>query len=70
VARLLSMVAFEDGVDHVHEGGLDGFGAFRSGRWDGSASRRGVGTPFDHASVEVAKKIFLLEGGGNRSGVR
>jgi hypothetical protein len=54
--------AFEHAVDHVHDGGLDGFGVFDQGdrmdlRVDASLHT------LDHASVEVAE-VFLLEGGG------
>jgi hypothetical protein len=31
LARLLSMAPFEDGIDHMHDGGLDGFGVFNQG---------------------------------------
>ncbi len=54
--------AFEDGVDHVHERGLDGFGVFD----EGDGVDLGVDTSldsFDHAGVEVAE-VFLLERGG------
>ena len=54
--------AFEDSVDHVHDGGLGGFGVFD----EGDGSDLGVDArlhALDHAGVEVAE-IFLLEGGG------
>jgi hypothetical protein len=54
--------AFEQGVNHVHDGGLDGFGVFDQG--DGMDLR--VHTrlhALDHAGVEVAK-IFVFERGG------
>ena len=54
--------AFEDGVDHVHDRGLDGFGVFDEG--DGSDLRVDASLhALDHAGVEVAE-IFLLERGG------
>ena len=54
--------AFEDGVDHVHERGLDGFGAFDQG--DGVDLRIDARLhALDHAGVEVAE-VFLLERGG------
>jgi hypothetical protein len=31
LARLLSTVPFEGGIDHMHAGGLDGFGVFNQG---------------------------------------
>ena len=54
--------AFEDGIDHVHDGGLNGFGVFDQGhgvdlRIDASLHA------LDHAGVEVAK-VLLLERGG------
>jgi len=53
---------FEDGVDHVHEGGLDSFGVFDEGDGVDLGVDPGLHA-FDHAGVEVAE-IFLLEGGG------
>jgi hypothetical protein len=53
--------AFEDGIDHVHDGGLDGFGVFDQG--DGVDLRIDAGLhALDHAGVEVAK-VFLFERG-------
>jgi len=62
VGALVVHGAFEDGVDGVHEGGLDGFGAFDEG--DGMDLGVDAGLhSFDHAGVEVAE-VFLFEGGG------
>ena len=62
VGALVVDVAFEDGVDHVHDGGLDGFGVFDQG--DGVDLRVDASLhTLDHAGVEVAE-IFLLERGG------
>jgi hypothetical protein len=54
--------AFEHGVDHVHERGLDGLGAFDQGNGMDLRVDSTLHT-LDHASVEVAE-VFLLEGGG------
>jgi len=54
--------AFEDGVDGVHEGALDGFGVFDQG--DGVDFGVDAGLhALDHAGVEVAK-VLLFERGG------
>ena len=62
VGALVVDSAFEDGVDGVHDRGLDGFGVFDQG--DGV--NLGVDASldsFDHAGVKVAE-VFLLERGG------
>ena len=62
VGALVVDSAFEDGVDHVHDRGLDGFGVFD----EGDGSDLGVDASLhalDHAGVEVAE-IFLFERGG------
>ena len=61
VGALVVHGAFEDGVDGVHEGGLDGFGAFD----EGDGMDLGVDAGLDalnHAGVEVAE-IFLFKRG-------
>ena len=62
VGALVIDGAFEDGVDHVHDRGLDGFGVFDQG--DGVDLRVDAGCySLDHAGVKVAE-VFLLERGG------
>ena len=62
VGALVVDGAFEDGVDHMHERGLDGFGAFDQG--DGVDFGVDAGLhALDHAGVEVAE-VFLFERGG------
>ena len=62
VGALVVHRAFEDGVDGVHDGGLDGFGAFDQGDGVDLGVDAGLHS-FDHAGVEVAE-VFLFEGGG------
>src|SRR5208283_1368052 len=54
--------AFEDGVDGVHEGALNGFGVFDQGNGVDLRVDASLHT-LDHAGVEVAK-VFLFERGG------
>jgi hypothetical protein len=68
VGALVVDGAFEDGIDHMHDGGLDGFGVFNQGY----GVDCGVDTSLyalDHAGVEIAK-VFLLERGGTAAVVR
>ena len=62
VGTLVVEGAFEDGVDGVHDRGLDGFGIFDQGDGVDLGVDAGLHS-FDHAGVEVAE-VFLLEGGG------
>ena len=62
VGALVVDGAFEDGVDGVHDRGLNGFGAFEEGDGVDLGVHAGLHS-FNHAGVEVAE-IFLFEGGG------
>jgi hypothetical protein len=62
VGALVVDGAFEDGIDHMHDGGRDGFGVFNQGY----GVDFGVDTSLyalDHVGVEIAR-VFLLERGG------